>query len=92
MSIKSPNSPDLAVALRYDGTSAPKVVAKGQGELAQRILAKAREHKIPLHRDPNLVKVLAKIPLGEEIPRELYLAVAEVIAFAYWLSSEKKSQ
>jgi flagellar biosynthesis protein len=92
MSVKSSNSPELAVALRYDGTSAPKVVAKGQGKLAERIIAKAREHEIPLHRDPNLVKVLSKIPLGEEIPRELYLAVAEVIAFAYWLSSEKKTQ
>ncbi|GAB6068079.1 EscU/YscU/HrcU family type III secretion system export apparatus switch protein [Methylothermus subterraneus] len=79
---------DLAVALHYDGTAAPQVVAKGQGELAERIVAKAQEHAVPLHRDPQLAKLLVQIPLGEEIPRELYVAVAEVIAFAYWLSGK----
>ncbi len=93
MSSKRPiDPPPLAVALHYDGISAPRVVAKGQGELAKRIMAKARAHDVPLHRDPNLVKVLANVPLGEEIPRELYVAVAEVIAFAYWLSGKNPAQ
>lgn len=82
---RSIDPPEVAVALHYDGSSAPRVVAKGRGELAGRIIAKAREHDVPLHTDPQLVSILARIPLGEEIPRELYAAVAEVIAFAYWL-------
>ncbi len=93
MSAKPPSDPqDLAVALHYDGTSAPRVVAKGRGELAGQIVAKAREHGVPLHPDPQLASVLATIPLGEEIPRELYVAVAEVIAFAYWLSGKRPDQ
>ena len=82
------NPPDLAVALHYDGQGAPRITAGGRGALAERIIELAREHKVPLHTDANLVKVLADIPLGEEIPRELYLAVAEVIAFAYLLSGK----
>lgn len=106
MSAKPPNLPEqdfspaaqartdteVAVALRYDGTSAPRVVAKGRGELAEQIVAKAREHVVPLHSDPQLASVLAKVPLGEEIPRELYVAVAEVLAFVYWLSGKGPNQ
>ncbi len=93
MSAKPPFDPqDFAVALHYDGTSAPRVVAKGRGTLAGRIIAKAREHDVLLHTDPQLASVLATIPLGEEIPRELYVAVAEVIAFAYWLSGKRPNQ
>lgn len=88
MSAKSFDPTSVAVALHYDGTSAPRVVAKGRGELAGQIIAKAREHDVPLYTDPQLASVLASIPLGEEIPRELYVAVAEVIAFAYWLSGK----
>ncbi len=83
------NPPDVAMALKYDGTSAPRVVAKGRGETAERIIALAEEHDVLLHHDPDLVRVLSQVPLGDEIPRELYLAVAEVIAFAYWLSGKK---
>jgi flagellar biosynthesis protein len=82
------NPPDLAVALNYDGQAAPRVVAAGKGELAERIIELAREHGVPLHADPALAGVLAEVPLGGEIPRELYLAVAEVIAFAYYLSGK----
>jgi flagellar biosynthesis protein len=76
----------IAVALRYDGTGAPRVTAKGRAELAERIVAAAREHGIPLQDDPALAAVLSRIPLGDEIPETLYRAVAEVIAFAYLLS------
>jgi flagellar biosynthesis protein len=72
-----------AVALNYDGKGAPRVTAKGKGFIAEQILAVAKENNIPLHEDPSLVKLLAQLDLGDEIPRELYLAVAKVIAFAY---------
>ncbi len=86
------NPVEIAVALRYDGSSAPTVVAKGRKETAEKILTMAYEYDIPLHRDPQLVQVLSHIPLGEEIPRELYAAVAEVIAFAFWLSGRNGPQ
>lgn len=79
---------DLAVALKYDGKHAPKVTAKGSGLTAEQILAIAQHHNIPLQTDPELTRILAQVPLGEEIPHELYLAVAEVIAFAYFLSGK----
>ena len=72
-----------AVSLKYDGKDAPRVTAKGEGLLAERILEIAREHGIPLHEDPDLVNLLAKLELGEEIPHALYVAIAEIIAFAY---------
>lgn len=81
-------TPGLAVALHYDGGGAPKVVAKGKGVVAEQILARAKEHKIPLKADPGLAKLLSGVPLGDEIPRELYIAVAEVLAFAYMLSEK----
>ena len=65
------------------------MVAKGRGEVAERILAVAREHDVPLHADAGLVELLARIDLGDEIPPELYLAVAQVLAFAYQLSGSK---
>ena len=77
--------PELAVALRYDGRTVPRVTAKGEGLTAERILELAAEQGIPLREDPELARVLAQIPLGEEIPEALYIAVAEVIAFAWFL-------
>lgn len=79
---------EIAVALKYDGKNAPKVTAKGSGITAEQILALAEQHGIPLQTEPELVKVLAQIPLGDEIPNELYTAVAEVLAFAYFLSGK----
>lgn len=83
-------APELAIALRYEGDGAPKVTAKGKGVVAEQIIAKAKEHKIPLKTDPGLAKLLSGVPLGDEIPRELYLAVAEVLAFAYMLSEKNR--
>jgi len=79
-------NPSLAVALRYDGVGAPRVTASGRAELAERIIAVAREHGVPLQDDPELAAILARIPLGDEIPEVLFRAVAEVIAFAYLVS------
>ena len=83
------NKPDLAIALNYDGENAPRLTAKGRGELAQRIMELAEQHQVPLHEDRELAALLAQIPLGEEIPEALYRAVAEVIAFAYLLSGKR---
>ena len=76
------------VALKYDGEGAPRVTAKGKGYIAEEILAIAREHNIPMYEDPELVRLLSQLELGDEIPRSLYLAVAEVIAFAYFISGK----
>ncbi|MCG7897313.1 MAG: EscU/YscU/HrcU family type III secretion system export apparatus switch protein [Candidatus Thiodiazotropha lotti] len=89
MNKKDLDTSDLAVALKYDGENTPRLTAKGRGELAERILALAEEHNIPLHEDVELAALLSQIPLGDEIPQALYRAVAEVIAFAYLLSGKR---
>ncbi len=79
-----------ATALRYDRkkNNAPVIAASGQGEVAERILETAREAGIPIQEDPDLVEVLAKVPVGDEIPVELYQAVAEILAFVYSLNTK----
>jgi len=79
---------DIAVALSYDGNNAPRVTAKGERQLAQRIVDAANQAGVPLYPDPELAMVLSQIPLGEEIPDNLYKAIAEVIAFAYILAGK----
>lgn len=82
------------VALRYDAEKehAPKIVAKGSGYLAERILELAREHDVQIHENPDLVEVLAKLDVNTEIPERLYQAVAEVLAFLYRLNNRPLSQ
>ncbi|MEK7323206.1 MAG: EscU/YscU/HrcU family type III secretion system export apparatus switch protein [Pseudomonadota bacterium] len=80
--------PPKAVALRYEGKGAPRVVAKGGGEVAKHILAVAAEHGIPLHADPQLLSLLSRLELGDEIPENLYIAIARIIAFAYFVSGK----
>ncbi len=77
-----------AVALAYDGKNAPQIVAKGHGELAQDIIATAKEHGVLVHEDEELVKVLQRIELGTDIPKELYIIIAELIAFSYVLQGK----
>ena len=81
-----------AVALQYDRqkNDAPIVSASGQGELARKIVSLAEEAGVPIQEDPDLVEVLGKVPLGDEIPVELYQAVAEILAFVYRLNQEKQ--
>lgn len=87
-----PEKPTQAVALRYDREkdNAPRVVAKGQGHVAQNIIAIAREHGVPLHEDPNLVTTLNALDLDTEVPPELYRAVAEVLVFIYRLNAKRR--
>ncbi|HEX4613976.1 MAG TPA: EscU/YscU/HrcU family type III secretion system export apparatus switch protein [Urbifossiella sp.] len=77
--------PRRAVALKYEQGSggAPKVVAKGKGPLADRIVALARKGNVPVREDPNLVQVLSRLKVDQEIPPELYQAVAAILAFLY---------
>jgi flagellar biosynthesis protein len=82
------NPARAAVALFYDGKTTPRVTAKGQGHIAEEILALARAHNVPMYKDAALASLLARIELGEKIPEKLYVAVAEVIAFAYRLSGK----
>lgn len=82
------NDKELAVALYYDEVNAPRITAKGEGDLARQILALAEAHNVPLEKDAELAALLAQIPLGDEIPENLYRAVAEVIAFAYILAGK----
>lgn len=85
---EKPQLPKRVVALRYDASSseAPRVIAKGQRLIAERILELAREHDIHVHEDPVLVGLLAKIDVNAEIPPDLYGAVAEVLSFVYRLN------
>ncbi len=74
-----------AIALRYDEEteSAPKVIAKGQGLLAEDILKRAETEDIPVHEDPALIELMGHLNINETIPEELYQAVAEVFAYIY---------
>jgi len=77
-----------AAALRYrrGEDSAPKVIAKGKGKVAEKILEIAKKYNIPIQEDRELVEVLSSLDLYQEIPPKLYRAVAEILAFVYSLS------
>lgn len=83
-----------AVALRYDPiqNDAPRVTATGQGLLAQKILDLAAEHDVPIREDRNLIQVLSRLDLDEEIPHHVYRAVAEILAFIYLASCEMQGR
>ena len=80
-----------AVALTYrpESDSAPKVIAKGRGSVAERIIELARQHGIHIHDDPDLVEALAQLDLNAEIPTDLYIVVSELLAFIYGLNRQK---
>lgn len=75
-----------AVALHYDGEHAPHVTAGGVDAIAEQIISIASKHGIPLRKDNELVAMLSRLELGDEVPEELYLIVAEVLAFAYFVT------
>lgn len=75
-------SAKTAVALAYEpGDTAPKILATGKGEVADRIIEKAKESKVPLYKDNKLADTLSKLQIGDAIPPELYEVVAEILVF-----------
>lgn len=85
------NKSDLrAAALKYEMKKdrAPRVVAKGKGNIAEKIIEVALEHKIPLYKDKELSQVLEALDLDTEIPAEMFRAVAEVLAFIYRMNKK----
>ncbi len=82
-----------AVALRYESQNdtAPRVVAKGAGPIAEKIIQAAKDHDIPLVSDPVAGELLNHVDLGMEIPSEFYQAVAEILAFIYRLNEDYKT-
>lgn len=86
----SPDTRQMAVALAYqNGDSAPKVVARGRGIIAQAIIDRAKEHGIFVHESADLVGLLMQVELDEHIPPQLYLAVAELLAWIYRLEHQE---
>jgi flagellar biosynthesis protein len=83
--------PRSAIALRYDleKDHAPRIVAKGSGEVAERILELAKKHGVPIHEDPELIAALARLDVQDQIPPELYQVMAEVLTFIYKANKKK---
>ena len=81
-------APRQVIALSYDGKNAPSLTAKGDDELAEAILAIAREYEVPIYENAELVRLLAKLELGDAIPEPLYRSIAEIIAFAGYLKGK----
>lgn len=80
--------PRQAIALAYDGRNAPNLTAKGDDALAEAILALARQHEVPIYENADLVRLLARLELGDAIPEALYRSIAEIIAFAWYLKGK----
>lgn len=81
-----------AVALRYDGVTAPTVAASGEDELAQAIIELALQHQVPVYENASLMRWLAQLDVGEEIPQPLYQVIAEILAFVYALEGRTPEQ
>ena len=85
------NKVKQAIALEYDPSDeAPKVVASGRGLLAERIIERAKESDVPIHRDDKLADTLSRLEIGEMIPPELYEVVAEILIFVDSMDKLKK--
>lgn len=80
--------PRQVIALNYDGQNTPTLTAKGDDELAETILAIARHHEVPIYENGELVRLLARLELGDAIPEALYRTIAEIIAFAWHLKGK----
>ena len=80
-----------AIALRYDHEkeSVPTVIAKGKGQIAEGIIETANQHGVYIQEDPALLELLSKLEINQQIPEELYEAVAEIFAFIYKLDKEQ---
>jgi flagellar biosynthetic protein FlhB/flagellar biosynthesis protein len=89
-----PEDADIAVALKYDKEkdSAPRVIAKGLRVKAEKIKEIARQYDVPVMRNVGLANALYRVDVGEEVPEDLYDAVAEVLNFVYALQQEQQKQ
>ncbi len=85
----NPPQKSLAVALHYEKPGAPRVVAKGAGPIGEKIIETAREHGVPIEENATLAAALSEVELGDEIPVELYKAVAEVLTFLIRVSGRR---
>ncbi len=81
-----------AIALLDEESALPRVIAKGDNELAQRIISIAEKHGIPVKREPAILELLADVPLGDEIPDMLYEAVSEILSFAFMLKNDIETE
>lgn len=83
-----------AVSLKYEPLrqEAPIVTAKGQGLIAEKIIALAKKHHIPIKDDPDLVEIISQLELGEQIPPAVYQVISEIFAFIYHLSKKHQEQ
>ncbi len=82
MAEEKKNKVKQAIALEYNpGEEAPKVIATGRGKIAEKIIEKAKEADVPIHRDDKLADTLSRLEIGEMIPPELYEVVAEILVF-----------
>ncbi|MDI9818621.1 MULTISPECIES: EscU/YscU/HrcU family type III secretion system export apparatus switch protein [unclassified Legionella] len=77
-----------AIALHYDGKSAPKVTAKGEGLIAEQIIRVAKQQGIPLQQNEQLTTLLSEVKLNQEIPPKLYIAVAQLLTFLYHINGK----
>jgi flagellar biosynthesis protein len=78
-----------ALALEYGKLKTPKVTAKGQNELARRIIEEAKKQGVYVAEDPQLLALLSKLDVGEEIPQDMFTAVAVILSWVYWLKGMK---
>jgi len=81
-----------AIALFYDQQKAPQVIAKGEGDVASKIIAMGKKYGVHLHEDPALLEQLSDLEVGDEIPQQLYFIIAEIIAYVYHLEGKKPAQ
>jgi flagellar biosynthesis protein len=90
-SAATPEVPAKAAALTYDREkdAAPRLSAKGRGQVAEKIIEIAKAHNIPIQRDADLVEILEKVELDSEVPLEVYAVVAEIFAYLYKVNKQK---
>ena len=84
----------IAAAIKYDDKrdAAPKLTAKGRGSIAEKIIKLAMEHNIPIREDPALVQILSRLDIDEQIPPEIYKAIAEILVFVYSVNEQYREK
>jgi flagellar biosynthesis protein len=86
------STPKRAAALRYEGSGSPRVTAAGKGLIAEKILEEARSAGVPIREDKALAEALAGLELGREVPEDLWVAVAQALAWAYRLDLRESTR